>query len=404
MDVVMISPGYPKEMAYFTRGLAQVGARVIGVGDQPVHDMPPEAQDAIAHHVHVDLSDTDAVVGAVRDVAQHADIGLVECLWEPYMLLAAQLRQALGVRGMPYDQTVLFRDKEAMKATLDAAGIRTPHHYKATRADEVRELADRIGFPVIVKPIAGAGSADTHRCNSMDELESVLPRLRHVPEVSVEEFVEAEEFTFDTVCADGQVLFENIGLYRPRPLQMMQHEWVSPTYIGLKDLTVDHLAAGRRMGHEVLDALGFRSGYTHMEWYRTDDGEVVFGEIGARPPGARTVDVMNYLIDGDLFAGWAEAVVHGSLSQDTTHRFNVASIFKRARGQGRIAGVEGLTRLMSEYSEHVVALELSPVGTPRKDWTQSIVADGMVMVRHPDLDATFEMAERFAAELQLHAS
>lgn len=404
MDVVMISPGYPKEMAYFTRGLAQVGARVIGVGDQPVDDMPAEARDALAHHVRVDLSDTDAVVAAVHDVARHADIGLVECLWEPYMLLAAQLRAVLGVPGMSHDQTVLFRDKEAMKARLDAAGIRTPHHYRATRADEVREYAERIGYPVIVKPIAGAGSADTHRCDSRADLEVALDRVRHVPEVSVEEFVEAEEYTYDTVCADGRVLFENIGLYRPRPLQMMQHEWVSPVYVGLKDITVDHVAGGRHMGHRVLDALGFRTGFTHMEWYRRDDGEVVFGEIGARPPGARTVDVMNFVIDGDLFTGWASAVVHGRLDQDTTHRYNVASIFKRARGQGRIAHVEGLSRLLSAYGEHVVALDLAPIGAPRRDWTQSITADGMVVVRHPDLAATFEMSERFASDLHLHAA
>ena len=403
MDVVMLSPGYPREMASFTRGLAEVGARVIGVGDQPLHDMPAEGRDALAHHVHVDLADTDAVTRAVTEVAHHADIGLVACLWEPYMLLAAHLRQVLGVPGMSYDQTVLFRDKEAMKRRLDAAGIRTPHHYEATTADEVRTHAEHIGYPVIVKPIDGAGSADTHRCDDRDRLEAVLPTLRHVTRVSVEEFVEAEEFTYDTVCADGQVLFENIGLYRPRPLQMAQHEWVSPVYVGLKDITVDHVAGGREMGRQVLDALGFRSGFTHMEWYRRPDGEVVFGEIGARPPGARTVDVMNYIVDGDLFRGWAEAVVHGRLTQDTTHRFNVASITKRARGQGRITGIEGLSRLMATYGEHVVALELKGVGEPRADWRRSIIGDGRVVVRHPDLQTTFEMSERFASDLHLHA-
>ena len=30
-DVIMLSPGYPAEMPYFTRALATVGARVIGV-------------------------------------------------------------------------------------------------------------------------------------------------------------------------------------------------------------------------------------------------------------------------------------------------------------------------------------------------------------------------------------
>ena len=40
MNIVMISPGYPAEMAYFTRALATVGANVIGVGDQPQSALP----------------------------------------------------------------------------------------------------------------------------------------------------------------------------------------------------------------------------------------------------------------------------------------------------------------------------------------------------------------------------
>ena len=76
----------------------------------------------------------------------------------------------------------------------------------------------------------------------------MLPLLRHVPEVSVEEFVDGEEFTYDTICADGQVLFEHMLWYRPRPLQMRMHEWVSPVSISLRDLSVPHLQGGRRMG------------------------------------------------------------------------------------------------------------------------------------------------------------
>ena len=177
----------------------------------------------------------------------------------------------------------------------------------------VWEAAEKIGYPLIVKPIAGAGSADTYRVDSSADLGDVLPRLRHVPEVSVEEFVEAEEFTYDTVCAGGQILFDHILWYRPRPLQMAQHEWVSPVAISLRELDVPHLQGGRQMGEQVLAALGFDTGFTHMEWYRKADGEVVFGEIGARPPGVRVVDMMNFSTDGDVYVGWAEAVVHGRM-------------------------------------------------------------------------------------------
>jgi biotin carboxylase len=319
------------------------------------------------------------------------------------MLLAARLREVFGLPGMTVEQTVPFRDKERMKQVLDAAGIRTPHHFRATNVAEVWAAAERVGYPLIVKPIDGAGSADTHRVDGPDGLADVLPQLRHVPQVSVEEFVEAEEFTYDTVCAGGEVLFENICWYRTRPLQTRLHEWITPVTVALKDVTVPHLADGRAMGREVLQALGFSSGFTHMEWYRKADGEVVFGEIGARPPGARTVDVMNYATDGDLFVAWAEAVVHGRLSAPLEHRYNAASLFKRAQGAGVIQRVDGLERLLADYGDAVVAVDLLPVGAPRRDWRATLISDGMVIVRDPELARVVEMTDRFATELQLHA-
>jgi hypothetical protein len=303
---------------------------------------------------------------------------------------------------MTVNETLPYRDKELMKRVLDAAGIRTPWHTRATTVAEVWAAAERIGYPLIVKPIAGAGSADTYRVDSVDQLGDVLPMLRHVPEVSVEEFVEGEELTYDTVCADGRVLFEHVLWYRPRPLQMAMHEWVSPVAISLRELDTPFLAGGRHMGRQVLDALGFRTGFTHMEWYRKADGEVVFGEIGARPPGVRVVDMMNYNTDGDIYVGWADAVVNGGM-RPLERRYNVGSISKRARGVGHITGVSGLERLLAEYGEHVVLMDLLPVGAPRRDWRATTVGDGIMMVRHPELQRVIEMTERFAAEVEMHA-
>jgi formate-dependent phosphoribosylglycinamide formyltransferase (GAR transformylase) len=400
----MISPGYPVEMAYFTRALAAIGATVIGVGDQPTAALPAPARDALAHYEHLNLSDEGALLGALRGLAQHVSIDRVECLWEPYMILAARIRESFGVPGMTVEQTVPFRDKERMKQAIDAAGIRTPWHVSATTVAGVWEAAEQVGYPLIVKPIAGAGSADTYRVDSAEELAEVLPFLRHVPEVSVEEFVDGEEFTYDTVCADGSILFENIMWYRPRPLQMKMHEWISPTSIVLRDLTVPDLQGGRQMGAEVLAALGFRSGFTHMEWYRKSDGEAVFGEIGGRPPGARVVDLMNYSTDGDVYVAWAEAVVHGRLSQTLERRYNAGCVFKRANGAGRISHVEGLEGLLAKYGENVVLVDLLPIGAPRRDWRAVLISDGMIIVRHPELQQVIEMTERFAADLHLYAN
>ena len=400
----MISPGYPLEMAFFTRALGQAGVIVIGLGDQSPQALPAAAHEALDHYVQVgSLAAEDEVAVTVRELAHQVRIDQVECLWEPYMLLAARLREELGLPGLTVEQTLPFRDKELMKQLLDAAGLRTPRHVAARTVAGVWAAAEQTGFPLIVKPIDGAGSADTYRADSAAELDAILPGLRHVPRVSVEEFIDGEEFTYDTICAGGRILVENVCQYHPRPLLTKMHEWISPITLALRDLDEPGLQGGRELGAAVLRVLGFRDGFTHMEWYRKADGEVVFGEIGARPPGARTVDVMNYATDSDLFAAWAHAVTHGQIPQPVERRYNAASVFKRARGAGRIIRYEGLEALLAEYGEHVAALELAAIGAPRRDWRATTIADGMVIVRHPELPKALEIAQRFATDLHLFA-
>ena len=401
--VLMISPGYPAEMPFFARGLARAGARVIGAGDQPISALPEMAREHLTAYWQIpSFAHEDAIVHTISELAAGVHIDVVASLWEPTMVLAARIRERLGIDGMTVEQTVPFRDKETMKQVLDAAGIRTPHHYRSHTADGVREAIERIGYPIIIKPIAGAGSAHTHRVDGADDLEQVLPLLAGVAEVSVEEFIDGSEYTYDTICAGGEVLYDNICWYRPRPLIARQLEWVSPVTVVMRDIEAENLAGGRAMGHKVLRALGFRDGFTHMEWFRTASGEVVFGEIGARPAGARTVDVMNFANDADLFQQWAEAIINGRLSEPIERRYNAASIFKRAQGEGRIVRIEGLSNLLGDYGEWICAIDLLPIGAPRRDWLMTLISDGMVIVRHPDLDSCIEIADRFATELQLY--
>jgi hypothetical protein len=404
LNVLLLSPGYPADMPEFTRGLAEAGARVFGVGDTPLDGLAPLVRRCLADYIPVrSLWDEDAVVAALRQRLRGDRLDRVECLWEPGILLAARLREAFGIPGLGVMQAQRFRDKELMKQALDQAGIRTPRHCAAQSVAEVWDAAEAIGFPLILKPIDGAGSADTYRVRDTDELRAVLPRLRHVPMVSVEEFVDGEEYTFDSITAGGRIAYYNIAWYRPRPLVARSNEWISPQVIALRELDRPELQGGVKMGYEVIEALGFDTGFTHMEWYRKADGEVVFGEIGARPPGAHQVDQMKYACDFDVFREWANAVTRGRISDGITPRYNVANIYKRARGIGRITAIEGADKLQREFGEHVVWNTLLPVGAQRRDWRKTLVSDGFVMLRHPDLATTLAMADRVGSDLHLHA-
>ncbi|MFN2400711.1 MAG: acetyl-CoA carboxylase biotin carboxylase subunit family protein [Gemmatimonadaceae bacterium] len=405
MNVLLLQPGYPTEIPFFTRGLEVNGATVYGVGDQPEHDLPKLVRDSIKGYLRVgSLADEKSVVEAVKKWAADKHIDKVESLWEPGILIAAQIREALGVPGMSVKQATWFRNKDVMKQVLSKAGIRVPKHASAKTAADVRKAAKKIGYPIIVKPIAGAGSSDTYRVNDDAELDATLKKMGHIDEVNIEEFIDGEEYTFDTICVDGEIKFWNIFVYRPRPLIARSVEWISPQTVALRDPEADELAAGRKLGQAVLKALKFQTGFTHMEWYMKPDGEVVFGEIAARPPGARSVDAMNYACDIDLFVGWGEAVVKGTFSQKVERKYNSAIVFKRAQGQGRIRKIEGLDQLRRRFGDSIACVDLLPLGAERRNWVQTLTSDGYVVVRHPDLQTCLDMADAVGTDLQMYAS
>jgi biotin carboxylase len=296
-----------------------------------------------------------------------------------------------------------FRDKQVMKERVAAAGLRVPRAERVRTVAETRAAVERIGFPLIIKPIAGAGSADTYRVDDAVALDAVLARTQHVREASCEEFVEGDEYTYDTVCVGGEPAFINVAQYLPRPLDARSNEWISPVIITVRDLAQPQLAAGLALGRSVLGALGMGDGFTHMEWYRKADGEVVFGEIGCRPGGAHLVDQMNYTCDIDLFREWARAVCWGRFEAPTVRKYNAAIVFKRAKGQGRITRIDGLREFVQRHGDCVVEERLLPPGSQRRDWKKTLVSDGFLLLRHPDWERTYQLAMEAATEITMWA-
>ena len=404
MRVVFLSPAFPAEMTKFTRGLAEVGATVLGVGDTPRESLPASVKPYLADFLTVPrMLDEQDVMNRVSDWLRGRSVDRVITNWEPCVLLAARLRERWGMPGMSVDTAMGFRDKEIMKTRLRAAGLRVPRSRRVHTAAQVRELAEEIGFPLILKPSGGAGCSNTFKVDGWAELERTLPAIGNLSEASCEEYIEGEELTFDTLCIGGKPVTENVTMYLPKPLEAATQEWVSPMGISIRDLGQPRLAAGVALGRAVLDVLQMDSGATHMEWFRTPSGEAVFGEIACRSGGAGLVDQMNFTCDVDLHREWARVVCHGRFEASTIRKYNVGMIFKRARGWGTITRIEGLREWLRECGSCVVEESLSRPGTPRRDWKQAQLADGRLMVRHPEWDETLRMCMAAATDIQIYA-
>jgi hypothetical protein len=84
-------------------------------------------------------------------------------------------------------------------------------------------------------------------------------------------------------------------------------------------------------------------------------------------------------------------------------RYNAVIIYKRAQGQGRIYRMEGLEHLLAKYGEHIVVIDLLPLGSHRRDWKQTLLSDGYLIIRHPDYARALEIADAVGTDLQLYA-
>jgi biotin carboxylase len=404
MRVVFLAPTFPPEMIQYTRGLVEVGAEVYGVADTPKEALSPELRRYLTAYLQVPrIMDEDDVIERVSTWLKGRSVDRVLANWEPLTLLAARLRERFHMPGMSVDDVRGFRDKQIMKDRVKAANLRVPRSRRVRSERDIRAAVEEIGYPLVLKPIAGAGSADTYKVSSPAELETVMKAMRHVQEASCEEYIEGEEFTFDTVCIGGKPAYENIAQYLPKPIEARSVEWISPVIITVRDMQQKPLAQGIELGRNVLKALRMGDGFTHMEWFLTPKGEAVFGEIGCRPAGAHLVDQMNYTGDIDLFREWARVCCHGTFAASTVRKYNVGIVFKRAQGQGRVVRIDGLSNWMREAGSWVVEDALFRPGTPRRNWKNTLLSDGHVIVRHPNWAEAHRLSFAAATGIKMYA-
>ena len=202
--------------------------------------------------------------------------------------------------------------------------------------------------------------------------------------------MDGEEFTYDTVCVDGNIVFENMrGTARGR----------SSCACTSGSARVD-LAARRRAcrscrtaqdGPQVLAALGFEPG--SRTWSGTARRTARRLRRDRRAPtGSAVVDLMNVASDGECpSAGRTRSCTGGcsSSSRCTTPAHLQAGARLRPDQPGRRARTAA-RRVRRSTSRR----GLLPVGAPRRDWRSTVTGDGMVVVRHPELQRVIEMTEQ----------
>lgn len=207
-SAVFVAPYFAETTIRFIQGAASLrGVRLGLISQDPIEMLPAGVRAALDGHVRVaDGMDPAAIARGVTALAGR--IGPPERLFgalEQLQVPLATVREKLGIPGMSVEVANNFRDKSRMKDVLRQAGVPCARHCLARRADEALEFSQRVGFPLISKPPAGAGARSTYRLNDTAALRDVLSSMPPRPDdpLLLEEFIVGDEHSFDTVSLGG---------------------------------------------------------------------------------------------------------------------------------------------------------------------------------------------------------
>lgn len=397
MHVVYVVPFFMEATLRFVAGAAGLPGVTLSVLSQdPQEKMPPElARGVRAHWQVADALDAAQIVAGVRELHRHVApvdrlIGSLEQLQEP---LAAACRE-LGLPGLSVETARNFRDKSRMKDVLRAAGLPCARHRLVGSPEEAHAFLGEVGFPVVVKPPAGAGATNTYRLDGPEALARYLQS--HLPDprrpALFEEFLSGQEHSFDSIVIDGRVVWWSVSRYVPSPLAVMENPWIQWCVLLPREL--DGYEDIRAAGAQALGALGLESGMTHMEWFRRPDGSLAISEVAARPPGAQFTSLLSYAHELDFYAAWPRLAIENRF-EPPPRRWSVGAAYVRGQGSGRVRGIHGLDVAQRELGALVVEARLPKVGDVQKGGYEGA---GYVILRHHDTEVV-EQALRRAVEL-----
>ena len=220
IPVIFVAPHLSENASRMVEAVGALPDVRLGViSNDAVENASPSTRQVIAQHWRVDdVLDVAQLHKAVVQVAGR--IGGVARLFGAYEQLQvplAEVRETLGVPGLPVRAALNFRDKSRMKDVLRAHRLPCARHALVERYVDAIAFAERVGFPLVIKPQAGAGAQSTYRVDDAAALAGALELAgpSAATPVMLEEFITGSEHSFETISIDGVAVWHSLTHYHP---------------------------------------------------------------------------------------------------------------------------------------------------------------------------------------------
>ncbi len=187
--------------------------------------------------------------------------------------------------GAKVEAIKLAEDRELFKSKMLEIGLDVPNSGTAHAMHEVREIAQQIGFPIIIRPAFTLGGAGGGICYNQEELEDMaLQGLNASPvhEILMEQSVLGwKEIELEVMrdCADNVVIICSIENFDPMGI----HTGDSITVAPVQTLTDKEYQSLRDASIKIIRAIGVDTGGSNIQFgVDPDSGRIVVIEMNPR--------------------------------------------------------------------------------------------------------------------------
>lgn len=400
--VVFVAPLFsPAASQMIEAAVSLSGLRVAVISQDPIDRLALDTAKQLVGHWRVDdITSVAQLESAVRALsARHGPVDRCFGAFEQLQLPLALVRERLGIPGMSSEAANNFRDKARMKDVLRAAGVPVARHQLLTTLAGAEAFVREVGFPIVVKPPAGAGARATHRIEDAETLALFLERFppnAHDPMLA-EEFLRGTEHSLETVSMNGSAVWHSLTHYDPTPLHVLENPWIQWCVLLPREIDDPKYDDIKAVGARALAALGMQTGVSHCEWFRRHDGSVAISEIAARPPGAQITTMISRAHDIDFVRAWIMLMV-GIPFDPPQRKYAVGTVYLRGQGTGRVHDVLGLDVIKRELGSRICDARLPIRGQAP---SSSYEGEGFIMVRDPDTETVRRALHRVLAAVRV---
>ncbi|OQY29729.1 MAG: hypothetical protein B6244_02770 [Candidatus Cloacimonetes bacterium 4572_55] len=393
--IIFYSPHFGESTLDFVRELRYLkNVHVIGLGQDP----PDYIRSANARFHYFDdfyrvnqATDQAQLEQAISDIQNMGPIHRLLNIQEPLQLLIARIRERFGIPGLYPKSARLFRDKDAMKKAFRQNQILCAKSSKAEIPEQAIRFAEEQGYPIIIKPLKGAGSENTFFLSNREDLDRSIKTLQPSPDnpIQLEEFIEGDEGSFDTITISGKIYYHGITTYHPGPMEAMLNPWIQPIYMFNRDQDSDAFEDIHSVGRATLKAMDPGSSLNHTEWFRRKrDGKIYAAEIAARPPGHPIIPLHNYGCDMNLYYEWNNVMINDHFDTVFSRKYHVGCACLRAQGSGEyIRHIEGIDVVEKEVGKLIHEQSIPAIGTEKKT---SYIGEGSLFCRGDAYQQVFD--------------